>query len=76
MTTVQLSLPEELFLLCVQPVTGRLRCRARVLQYGVAAAALAALEAAGRVAEDGRGHVSVMDPRPTGEPLRTTRLPR
>ena len=69
MTTDELSLSEGLFLLSVQPVTGRLRCSARVLQYGVAAAALATLEAAGRVAEDGRGHISVVDPRPTGEPV-------
>lgn len=64
-----LSLPEELFLLLLEPATGKRRCRSRVLQFGVAAAALAELESAGRVAEDGRGHVSVVNPQPTGEPL-------
>jgi Golgi phosphoprotein 3 (GPP34) len=68
MATEDLTLPEELFLLSVEPVTGKPRRRSRILRFGVAAAVLAALESAGRVAEDGHGHVSVVNPQPTGDP--------
>ncbi|MCF3961331.1 GOLPH3/VPS74 family protein [Streptomyces fuscigenes] len=63
-----LTLPEELLLLAFDPSSGRPRVRRRHLGYGLAAAALADLEALRCVAED-RGRVVPLAPPPTGEPL-------
>jgi hypothetical protein len=62
------TLPEKLLLLAVDPATGKPRCRARYLGYGVAGAALAELAARGRVAEQGK-YISVISQQPTGDPL-------
>ncbi|MGQ4515563.1 GPP34 family phosphoprotein [Streptomyces sp. DW26H14] len=68
MSLPALTLPEELMLLALDPATGKPRVRARHLHYGVAAAALAELEARRFVAED-RGRVVPLSPPPTGEPV-------
>ncbi|WP_329118784.1 GOLPH3/VPS74 family protein [Streptomyces sp. NBC_01465] len=58
-----LTLPEELLLLALDPVRGKPACRNRFLEYGMAGAALAELELQGRIAED-RGRVAVVEPIP------------
>ncbi|WP_405806820.1 GPP34 family phosphoprotein [Streptomyces sp. NBC_00210] len=63
-----LTLPEELLLLALDPVTGRRHCSRSYLQYGLAGAALAELELQGRVAES-RGKVTVVNPLPPQNPL-------
>ncbi|MGW1492724.1 GOLPH3/VPS74 family protein [Streptomyces sp. NPDC002402] len=64
----ELTLPEELLLLALDPATGRRHCNRRYLQYGLAGAALAELELQGRVAE-ARGRVTVVNPLPPQNPL-------
>ncbi|MFF3402629.1 GPP34 family phosphoprotein [Streptomyces sp. NPDC002659] len=64
----ELTLPEELLLLALDPATGRRHCSRSYLQYGVAGAALAELELQGRVAE-ARGRVTVVNPLPPQNPL-------
>ncbi|MFC4606394.1 GPP34 family phosphoprotein [Streptomyces maoxianensis] len=64
----ELSLPEELLLLALDPVTGRRHCTRRYLQYGLAGAALAELELQGRITE-ARGRVTVVNPLPPQDPL-------
>lgn len=64
----ELTLPEELLLLALDPATGRRHCNRRHLQYGLAGAALAELELRGKVAET-RGKVTVVDPLPPQDPL-------
>jgi hypothetical protein len=68
MSRPAVTLPEELMLLALDPVSGKPRVRARHLQYGLAGAVLAELEAVGCVAEDG-GRVVPVTPPPTGERL-------
>jgi Golgi phosphoprotein 3 GPP34 len=64
----ELTLPEELLLLALDPATGRRHCNRSYLQYGLAGAALAELELQGRVAE-ARGRVTVVNPLPPLDPL-------
>ncbi|MCF3103322.1 GPP34 family phosphoprotein [Streptomyces roseoverticillatus] len=65
----RLTLPEELVLLCFDPVSGRKLWRAGTsLGYGVAGAVLGELRLAGRVVEEG-GRVRVTNPLPPGDPL-------
>ncbi|MFI2351955.1 GPP34 family phosphoprotein [Streptomyces sp. NPDC019443] len=64
----ELTLPEELLLLALDPATGRRHCGRSYLQYGLAGAALAELELQGRVAE-ARGRVTVVNPLPPQDPL-------
>lgn len=64
----ELTLPEELLLLALDPVTGRRQCHERYLRYGLAGAALAELELQGRVAE-ARGRVTVVNPLPPQDRL-------
>lgn len=71
----ELTLPEELLLLALDPVTGRRHCRGRYLQFGLAGAALAELELQGRVAE-ARGRVTVVNPLPPQDPLSAQILAR
>lgn len=68
-----LTLPEQLLLLSLDAASGRPRVRAHDLRYGLAAAALADLEARRFVAEDG-GRVVPVAPPPTGEPVLDTAL--
>ncbi|MEU8550895.1 GOLPH3/VPS74 family protein [Streptomyces roseoverticillatus] len=63
------TLPEELVLLCFDPVSGRKLMRAgHSSGYGVAGAVLAELRLAGRVVEE-RGRVRVTNPLPPDDPL-------
>ncbi|MEU6083456.1 GPP34 family phosphoprotein [Streptomyces sp. NPDC047108] len=64
----RVTLAEELLLLALDPATGRPRCRPRFLQYGLAGAVLAELEAAGRIVED-HGRIALANPVPIGDPL-------
>ncbi|WP_424891409.1 GOLPH3/VPS74 family protein [Streptomyces sp. XH2] len=65
----RLTLPEELLLLCFDPVSGRKLMRAgQSSGYGVAGAALTELRLAGRVVEV-RGRVQVTNPLPPDDPL-------
>ncbi|WP_326651850.1 MULTISPECIES: GPP34 family phosphoprotein [unclassified Streptomyces] len=64
----ELTLPEELLLLALDPVTGRRHCGRRYLQYGLAGAVLAELELQGRVAE-AHGRVTVVNPLPPQDRL-------
>ncbi|MEV6318880.1 GPP34 family phosphoprotein [Streptomyces sp. NPDC051776] len=64
----RVTLAEELLLLALDPVTGKPRCRPRFLQYGLAGAVLAELEAAGRIVED-HGRIVIVNPAPVGDPL-------
>lgn len=68
MNATDVTLPEELLLLGFRPDTGRPRGRKRHVEYAMAGAALAELEAAGHISQHG-GRVSVVDPRTTGDPL-------
>ena len=61
------SLAEELLLLGIDPERGKLAVERRYLRWGLAAAAIVELEAAGRVAED-RGRIMVVPGPPTGFP--------
>ncbi|MFE7463989.1 GPP34 family phosphoprotein [Streptomyces sp. NPDC057499] len=54
----ELTLPEELLLLALDPLRGKPLCRARFLEYGTAGAALRELELQGRITEE-RGRVRV-----------------
>ncbi|RKN70805.1 GPP34 family phosphoprotein [Streptomyces klenkii] len=64
-----LLLPEELLLLCFDPVSGRKLMRAgRSSAYGVAGAALVELRLTGRVVEEG-GRLHVTNPLPPEDPL-------
>ncbi|MFG2191253.1 GPP34 family phosphoprotein [Streptomyces sp. NPDC048639] len=62
------TLAEELLLLALDPATGKPRCRGSFLQYGLAGAVLAELEAAGRIVED-HGRITLMNPVPIGDPV-------
>ncbi|MFF2809968.1 GPP34 family phosphoprotein [Streptomyces sp. NPDC058000] len=63
-----LTLPEELLLLGLDPVRGRPLVTRPFLRYGLAGAALADLEAAGRIVGQG-GRVAVARPLPLGDPV-------
>ncbi|MFD9208473.1 GPP34 family phosphoprotein [Streptomyces sioyaensis] len=69
MTLAPLTLPEELLLLALDPVRGRPRNNPRHLQWGLAGAALAELEAAGRLTVERRGRITVVNPLPPGHPV-------
>ncbi|MFI2188824.1 GPP34 family phosphoprotein [Streptomyces sioyaensis] len=68
MTLAPLTLPEELLLLALDPVRGRPRNNSRHLQWGLAGAALAELEVAGRITVEG-GRITVVNPMPPGDPV-------
>ncbi|MEU9111981.1 GPP34 family phosphoprotein [Streptomyces sp. NPDC048483] len=59
-----LTLPEELLLLALDPVRGRPMSNLKYLTYGLAGAALADLEAAGRIAVERGDRVVVINPLP------------
>lgn len=63
-----LTLPEEVLLLSLNPVSGSRLCQGRFLQYAVAGAVLAELELSGHIAEE-RGRAVVTHPIPPGDPL-------
>ncbi|WP_392672044.1 GPP34 family phosphoprotein [Streptomyces sp. LN785] len=67
MTAPELTLPEELLLLALDP-RGKPYCRSRFLEYGMAGAALAELELLGRVCEE-YGRIRVVDPLAVPDPL-------
>ncbi|SOE12887.1 Golgi phosphoprotein 3 (GPP34) [Streptomyces sp. 2323.1] len=69
MTLAPLTLPEELLLLALDPVRGRPRNNSRHLQWGLAGAALAELEAAGRISVERGGRITVVNPLPPGDPV-------
>ncbi|MEX2972804.1 GPP34 family phosphoprotein [Streptomyces sp. C184] len=69
MTLAPLTLPEELLLLALDPVRGRPRNNSRHLQWGLAGAALAELEAAGRLTVERGGRITVVNPLPPGDPV-------
>jgi hypothetical protein len=64
----ELTLPEELLLLALDPLRGKPLCRDRFLEYGVAGAALRELEFQGRVAERS-GRIRVVDPLAPPDPF-------
>ncbi|MFF2410271.1 GPP34 family phosphoprotein [Streptomyces sp. NPDC058092] len=64
----ELTLPEELLLLALDPQRGKPDCRNRFLEYGVAGAVLAELELRGRIAER-LGRVRVISPSAPQDPL-------
>ncbi|MEU9061541.1 GPP34 family phosphoprotein [Streptomyces sp. NPDC048430] len=68
MTGTAPTLPEELLLLALDPVSGKPYCRGGFLEYGVAGAVLAELELQGRIAEE-RGRVVVVNPLDPPDPL-------
>ncbi|MFG2828811.1 GPP34 family phosphoprotein [Streptomyces sp. NPDC048434] len=69
MTGAPLTLPEELLLLALDPVRGRSLNHTKYLRYGLAGAALADLEEAGRIAVEGRDRITVTNPLPLGDPV-------
>ncbi|MFF4604160.1 GPP34 family phosphoprotein [Streptomyces sp. NPDC001339] len=69
MTGNPLTLPEELLLLALDPVRGRLLNNPTYLRYGLAGAALADLEAAGRIAVDRGDRITVTNPLPLDDPV-------
>ncbi|MFB6506848.1 MULTISPECIES: GPP34 family phosphoprotein [unclassified Streptomyces] len=64
----ELTLPEELLLLALDPLRGKSLCRDRFLEYGVAGAALRELEFQGRIAERS-GWIRVVDPLAPPDPF-------
>ncbi|MFJ1549948.1 GPP34 family phosphoprotein [Streptomyces sp. NPDC088246] len=64
----ELTLPEELLLLALDPQRGKPYCRNRFLEYGVAGAVLAELELRGRIAEQ-LGRIRVISPQAPQDPL-------
>ncbi|MCB5907907.1 GOLPH3/VPS74 family protein [Streptomyces pinistramenti] len=64
-----LTLAEELLLLALDPVRGRMAVKPSFLRYGTAGAALADLEAAGRIAVERGDRVVVVNPLPLGDPV-------
>lgn len=69
MTAPPLALAEELLLLAHDPARGRPLHHARYLRWGLAGAALAELEQAGRIAEERGGRIAVVNPLPPGDPV-------
>ncbi|MEU5209776.1 GPP34 family phosphoprotein [Streptomyces sp. NPDC020742] len=69
MTEAPLTLPEELLLLAHDPVRGRPLTIPGYLRYGLAGAALAELEATGRIAVDRSDRITVANPLPLGDPI-------
>jgi hypothetical protein len=68
MSSERLSLPEELLLLALHPAKGHLRDRDK-LKYGLSAAVLGELEAAGVVRPEAMGkRFAILRPAPTGDP--------
>lgn len=63
------TLPEELLLLALDPERGKPLCESSCLRYGLAGAALAELEWAGRVGEGPGGRITVHNPLPLGDPV-------
>ncbi|MFG2208473.1 GPP34 family phosphoprotein [Streptomyces sp. NPDC048638] len=64
-----LTLAEELLLLAMDPARGRPLNNPKYLRYGLAGAALADLEAAGRIAVERGDRVSVANPLPMNDPV-------
>ncbi|BDM73858.1 hypothetical protein HEK616_73450 [Streptomyces nigrescens] len=69
MTGTPLSLPEELLLLGLDPVRGRPLTNPKYLHYGLAGAALADLEAAGRITVERGDRITVINPLPLGNAI-------
>ncbi|MFI0711001.1 GPP34 family phosphoprotein [Streptomyces inhibens] len=69
MTGPPLTLPEELLLLALDPVRGRPLNNPKYLRYGLAGAALADLEEAGRIAVERGDRFRVANPLPLGDPI-------
>ena len=69
-----LTLAEELLLLAWDPVRGRPVIRQAYLGYGLAGAALADLEAAGRVTVERGDRIAVTTPLPLNDPVLDTAL--
>ncbi|AWN27980.1 MULTISPECIES: GPP34 family phosphoprotein [unclassified Streptomyces] len=69
MTGTPLTLPEELLLLALEPERGRFLNHARYLRYGLAGAALADLEEAGRITVGSGDRITVTNPLPLGDPV-------
>jgi len=69
MTGTPLTLPEELLLLALEPARGRFLNNARYLRYGLAGAALADKEEAGRITVGGGDRITVTHPLPLGDPV-------
>ncbi|MFE7328234.1 GPP34 family phosphoprotein [Streptomyces sp. NPDC057565] len=67
-TPPELTLPEELLLLALDPRRGTPYCRNRFLEYAVAGAVLAELELHGRIAER-LGRIRVISPLAPQDPL-------
>ncbi|MCI4044663.1 GPP34 family phosphoprotein [Streptomyces sp. TRM75563] len=64
----ELTLPEELLLLTLDPLRGKPLCDRTHLRYGTAGAVLAELELQGRISEK-RGRVQVVNPLDPAHPL-------
>ncbi|MDX5576986.1 GOLPH3/VPS74 family protein [Streptomyces sp. ID01-9D] len=64
----ELTLPEELILLTLDPLRGKPLCDRTHLRYGTAGAVLAELELQGRISEK-RGRVQVVNPLDPAHPL-------
>ncbi|MGW1789673.1 GOLPH3/VPS74 family protein [Streptomyces tubercidicus] len=69
MTGAPLTLPEELLLLALEPVRGRFQGNPRYLRYGLAGAALADLEQAGRITVGSGDRITVIQPLPLDDPV-------
>lgn len=69
MTAAPLTLAEELLLLAHDPARGRPLNNARYLRWGLAGAALAELEEAGRIAMERGSRIAVVNPLPPGDPV-------
>lgn len=69
MNDAPLTLPEELLLLALDPVRGRPLSNPTYLRYGLAGAALADLEATGRIAVERGERITVTNPLPLGDPI-------
>ncbi|MET8745027.1 GPP34 family phosphoprotein [Streptomyces sp. NPDC004728] len=65
---LELTLPEELLLLALDPQRGKPRCSGRSLSYGAAGAVLRELELQGRVTGQ-HGRIRVLDPLAPPDPL-------
>ncbi|MFD7531476.1 GPP34 family phosphoprotein [Streptomyces sp. NPDC059849] len=65
---LELTLPEELLLLALDPLRGKPQCSGRSLEYGTAGAVLKELEFQGRVTGQG-GRIRVLNPPAPPDPL-------
>ncbi|GHJ41732.1 GPP34 family phosphoprotein [Streptomyces sp. TS71-3] len=68
MSLATLTVPEQMLLLLLDPASGKPRARERFVNYAVTGAALAELEAAGRIVVH-RGRIAPAGSGPLGDPL-------